>query len=132
MRPQKPKKPIQCGRRIKIVANWQFQCYDYVERCYYHCIGIGLPDNKYKCWTGDEWEWPNYNEDDDSDDQSLLTSVVTDGIPQTSASNDPPPVVASFLPTIKAGNQIDLRTEDASSEGDDSSLDSYTLKLEAY
>ena len=43
MRPHRPKKPIQCGRRIKIVANWEFQCYDYVEREYYDCIGIATP-----------------------------------------------------------------------------------------
>ena len=29
MVPQKPTQ-IQCGRRIKIVADWRFKCYDYV------------------------------------------------------------------------------------------------------
>ena len=59
MVPQKPTE-IQCGRRMLIVANWQFQCYDYVEKVYWNCLG--RTDNHYACWDGAEWEWPNYHE----------------------------------------------------------------------
>ena len=34
------------------------------------------------------WEWGNYNEVDGTPDNSLLTSVVTDGIYETSPSAD--------------------------------------------
>ena len=84
----------------------------------------------YVCWDGEEWEWPNYNENDLTPDQSLLTSVETDGVLATSVSQDPN--IASFVPNLKASNQIELRTDDGSSDGDASSLDSYSLKLEPY
>ena len=34
------------------------------------------------------WEWGNYNEIDGTPDNSLLTSIVTDGIYETSPSAD--------------------------------------------
>ena len=88
MVPQKPVE-IQCGRRIKIVAGWEFKCWDYVESLYWGCLG--RTDNHYVCWDGGEWEWPNYHEMDGSVDQSLLTSIATDGVFETSPSVDPNP-----------------------------------------
>ena len=40
------------------------------------------------CWdaAGQEWEWGNYNEADGTPDNSLLTSIETDGLIGTSVS----------------------------------------------
>ena len=53
----------------------------------------------YVCWDGQEWEWPNFNESDLTPDNSLLTSVETDGVLNTSISADPNP--NAFLPNQK-------------------------------
>ena len=77
---------IACGNAYNVTPGFEFLCHDYIENVYRHCVGTA--DWRYKCWdpVEQEWEWANYNEADGTPDNSLLTSIETDGLPGTSAS----------------------------------------------
>ena len=83
----------------------------------------------YVCWDGSEWEWPNYNENDLTPDNSLLTSVETDFIYETSPSFDPD--LDEFLPDLKASKPVELLT-DAGDELEAPALPGYDLELESF
>ena len=85
----------------------EFYCYDYVEDVYYNCVGNGT--FQYVCWDGGEWEWANYNENDLTPDNSVLTSIATDGILLTSPSADPNP--GAMIPMLMATAGDDMLTE---------------------
>lgn len=89
---------MRCGVRMKVVSNHQFVCHDYIENLNYNCIGTG--GFQYICWDGGEWEWANWNENDGTPDNSVLTSIVTDGILLTSVSADPH--VGAPMPLFRA------------------------------
>ncbi len=65
-----------------------FTCYDYTDKRQKQCWGIG--DNNYKCYddVDKKWEWGNYNENDGTVDNSILTSIETDGLLYTSPSRN--------------------------------------------
>ena len=75
-----------CGTEILLNAEQGFYCFDLhdnmLKKCLNHHYGY------YQCWDGEEWEHANWNENDGSDDNSLLTSLATDGIRETSPSID--------------------------------------------
>ena len=75
-----------CGAYFNVVPGQQFFCYDPLTTIYHHCVGTN--DWRYICWdaAGQEWEWGNYNEADGTPDNSLLTSIETDGLIGTSVS----------------------------------------------
>jgi len=75
---------IYCGAYVQAVPGYEFYCYDYLTGLYHYCIGRN--DWQYQCWDGAEWEWGNFNERDGTVDNSLLTSLETDGLAGTSAS----------------------------------------------
>lgn len=75
---------IYCGAYAQAVPGYQFYCYDYLTGLYHFCVG--RDDWWYQCWDGQEWEWGNYLEHDGTVDNSLLTSLDTDGLAGTSAS----------------------------------------------
>ena len=90
-----------------MVAGHEFECYDYVEDVHYKCVGSGT--FQYLCWDGGEWEWANYNENDLTPDNSVLTSIDTDGILLTSPSADPNP--GAVYPILMATAGDDMLTE---------------------
>lgn len=70
---------------------------------------MGGDPYKYVCWDGDELEWANYHEDDLTPDDSVLTSIDTDGILLTSPSADPNP--GAVYPILMATAGDDMLTE---------------------
>ena len=112
---------ITCGALAKIVPGHQFTCWDYIEQLRYDCVGRA--DMHYQCWDGEEWEWANYNENDGTPDNSLLTSIITDGILHTSPSIDGDdgdmggdgmqPIVESSPGTSNVDRHIHLEIENA-------------------
>ena len=123
MVPQQPVDPIQCGRTIKIVYNWRFKCYDYIEKGYWPCRGRA--DNHYECWDGQDWEWPNYKENDATEDHSVLTSVETDGILETSPSIDgnPDAIDESTVPWVLRAEKRAVSPDTSVASDDDESDD---------
>ena len=49
-----------------------------------NCLAIA--HDNYKCYGSDGLEWANWNEDDGTHDNSILTSIETDGLLETSPS----------------------------------------------
>ena len=62
---------------MQAVPGYEFYCYDYKTGLVHYCIG--REDWQYQCWSGKEWQWGHYNENDNSADSYLLTSIDTDG-----------------------------------------------------
>ena len=75
-----------CGTKIYEDTGASFTCLDLHDNMIKDCRGISY--GYYQCWDGEEWEHANWNEHDGSDDHSLLTSLQTDGIFETSPSID--------------------------------------------
>ena len=80
---------INCGDHVDLPVNTWFECYDYIEDVWLACITIGNGQSwdYYQCWSAEDgWEHANWNENDGTPDNSLLTSIETDGILETSPS----------------------------------------------
>ncbi len=99
-----------------------------MELVYWNCRG--LVDQHYACWDGSEWEVPNYLEDDLTDDHSLLTSIETDYILETSPSVDanldatmpPPSMLMQAKTPIFETTKLEIATP-ADLDGEDSEDD---------
>lgn len=83
---ESPDKMKKCGKHFKYGMGEQFACWDQHDNVVKNCWGIG--DRNYKCLdpTNGKIEWPNWNEDDYTPDNSRLTSIETDNILATSPS----------------------------------------------
>ena len=80
-----------------------------------------------RCWDPDEggWEWENRYEVDNSMDGSLLTSIETDGLAGTSASEDP------FIQGVDETYRVDDdRTSHCGSEDNTGDVSEEYLDLE--
>jgi hypothetical protein len=84
----------------------------------------------YVCWDGSDWEWPNYQENDLTPDNSLLTSVETDHILETSPSETLPDAF-ELEPDLKDSKPVELLT-DAGDELEAAALPGYDLELESF
>jgi hypothetical protein len=80
-----------CGFDIVLQGNVWFECFDINDNMWKTCYNH-YP-HYYQCHDGQEWEHANWHENDGTVDYSLLTSVETDGILETS----PSPIVRTFV-----------------------------------
>ena len=73
-----------CGTEIWLNAGDEFFCFDLHDQMQKYCINHEY--GYYQCWDGEGWEHANWFENDGTPDNSLLTSIETDGILETSPS----------------------------------------------